>query len=43
MEWNTALYNTKHHFVAEYGKELLDFIPIPRSNPYWIWDAAQEP
>lgn len=27
MEWNTALYNTKHHFVAEYGKELLDFIP----------------
>ena len=27
MEWNASLYNAKHHFVAEYGKALLDFIP----------------
>ena len=26
-EWNTALYDNKHDFVAEYGKGLLEFVP----------------
>lgn len=30
MRWNAALYDTKHDFVAEYGKNLLQYIP---SNP----------
>lgn len=25
-EWNAALYDNKHDFVAEYGKELLEFV-----------------
>ena len=27
MEWNASLYDQKHDFVAEYGAELLQFIP----------------
>ncbi|MDE5736885.1 MAG: methyltransferase domain-containing protein [Oscillospiraceae bacterium] len=27
MEWNAVLYDNKHDFVAEYGKDLLEFIP----------------
>lgn len=27
MKWNAALYDTRHHFVAEYGKGLLENIP----------------
>lgn len=27
MKWNTSLYDVNHHFVSEYGKELLAFIP----------------
>ncbi len=27
MEWNLALYDKKHDFVAEYGKGLLEFVP----------------
>ena len=27
MDWNSRLYNQKHGFVAEYGKELLSYIP----------------
>lgn len=26
-EWNAALYDSKHDFVAEYGKGLLEFVP----------------
>lgn len=26
-EWNATLYDEKHGFVAEYGKELLEFVP----------------
>lgn len=26
-EWNSALYDSKHDFVAEYGKGLLEFVP----------------
>lgn len=25
-EWNVALYDNKHDFVAEYGKGLLEFV-----------------
>lgn len=27
MEWDSTLYNKKHDFVTEYGKELLEFVP----------------
>lgn len=27
MEWNSALYDASHDFVAEYGKGLLEFVP----------------
>ncbi len=27
MEWNSALYDSKHGFVAEYGKGLFEFVP----------------
>lgn len=27
MEWNSALYDKQHDFVAEYGKGLLEFVP----------------
>ena len=27
MEWNASLYDQKHDFVAEYGSDLLQFIP----------------
>ena len=36
MEWNASLYDDKHRFVAEYGKDLLECIP------YWILDVEQE-
>ena len=30
MKWNSALYDNKHDFVAEYGKELLELLPDHR-------------
>lgn len=27
MKWNAELYDNKHGFVAEYGKELLEYVP----------------
>ena len=27
-EWNALLYDNKHDFVAEYGKGLLEFVPV---------------
>ena len=27
MKWDSALYDSKHDFVAEYGKDLLEFVP----------------
>ena len=27
-EWNASLYDNKHDFVAEYGKGLLEFVPV---------------
>lgn len=27
MKWNSSLYDSKHDYVAEYGKGLLEFIP----------------
>ena len=30
MNWNSTLYDNKHDFVAEYGKELLELIPENR-------------
>lgn len=27
MPWNSALYDKKHDFVAEYGKGILEFVP----------------
>ena len=27
MEWNSTLYDKSHGFVAEYGKDLLEFVP----------------
>ena len=32
MFWNSALYDSKHDFVAEYGKGLLEFIPNDKSQ-----------
>ena len=26
-EWNAAMYDNKHDFVAEYGKGLLEYVP----------------
>lgn len=28
MEWNSILYDKKHDFVTEYGKGLLEFVPL---------------
>lgn len=28
LNWNSQLYDNKHDFVAEYGKGLLEFIPV---------------
>lgn len=30
MDWNASAYDTQHPFVAEYGKALLEFIPVNR-------------
>lgn len=27
-EWNATMYDNKHDFVAEYGKGLLEFVPV---------------
>lgn len=27
MKWNSELYDSKHNFVSEYGKDLIEFIP----------------
>lgn len=32
MEWNASLYDIQHPFVAEYGKALLEFIPVDREQ-----------
>lgn len=37
-EWNTDLYDSKHNFVAEYGKGLLEF--VPRNNNQSILDLG---
>ena len=38
MEWNSSLYDSKHDFVAEYGKGLLEF--IPKNNVQTILDLG---
>ncbi|MCH3963889.1 MAG: methyltransferase domain-containing protein [Clostridium sp.] len=32
MKWNSKLYDSKHDFVAEYGKDLLEFIQDDRTQ-----------
>ena len=32
MKWDTCLYDDKHSFVTEYGKELLDFVPCNKAQ-----------
>lgn len=32
MKWNSKLYDSKHDFVAEYGKGLLEFIPNDKNQ-----------
>lgn len=32
MDWNAGLYEDKHGFVAEYGKDLLEFVPPDRQQ-----------
>lgn len=32
MDWNASAYDTQHPFVAEYGKALLEFIPVNREQ-----------
>lgn len=34
MKWNLNLYDKKHDFVAEYGKELLDVVPENPNQKY---------
>lgn len=31
MKWDPGLYDSKHSFVAEYGKGLLEFVPIDKT------------
>ncbi len=38
MEWNASLYDKKHDFVSEYGKGLLEFIPV--NNEQTILDLG---
>ena len=38
MKWDFTLYDSKHDFVAEYGKELLEF--IPQSSTQTILDLG---
>lgn len=38
MKWDSSLYDSKHDFVAEYGKGLLEF--IPRNNRQTILDLG---
>ena len=47
MDWNADLYETKHDFVAEYGRDLLSHVPdiFPllapgtADRPFWTWAA----
>lgn len=32
MRWNSKLYDSKHDFVAEYGRDLLEFIQDDRTQ-----------
>ncbi len=32
MDWNAELYDNKHNFVAEYGKGLLEFVPLNKEQ-----------
>ncbi|MDF2872687.1 MAG: trans-aconitate 2-methyltransferase [Anaerocolumna sp.] len=32
MKWDSGLYDNKHNFVAEYGKGLLEFVPVDKSQ-----------
>lgn len=32
LDWNPNLYDNKHNFVAEYGKELLEYIPNKKNQ-----------
>ena len=43
-EWNAALYDNKHDFVAEYGKGLLEFVPENNNQSildFWLrnWNS----
>ena len=38
MKWNSSLYDSKHDFVAEYGKGLLEF--VPQNNGQTILDLG---
>lgn len=32
MKWDSKLYDNKHSFVAEYGKGLLEFVPVDKEQ-----------
>lgn len=32
MKWNVELYDKEHQFVSEYGKSLLEFVPVDRTQ-----------
>lgn len=32
MKWDSKLYDNKHSFVAEYGKGLLEFVPVDKQQ-----------
>ena len=32
MKWDSKLYDNKHSFVAEYGKGLLEFVPVDKKQ-----------
>lgn len=37
MEWNSTLYDKKHDFVAEYGRELLEFVQRNDEQAILAW------
>lgn len=39
MDWNADLYENKHDFVAEYGRDLLSNVPETPARPFWTWAA----
>lgn len=32
MKWDSTLYDNKHHFVSEYGMDLVNLVPIDDTN-----------